>query len=129
MQQNPQLSPFKFFITLKNFSAQIHLFHFQTNSGFEHETLGKLYSDIESNIDTIFEAYMGCYGRFPIDEMPECEFKNYTDVDLYQYVSTIYMVVKEAHDHFELEEKVELVNILQDFLSILSKYKYLITMR
>lgn len=39
-----------------------HLAHFSTKSYAEHKALGKFYDDLIGKIDTIVEAYQGCYG-------------------------------------------------------------------
>ncbi len=43
----------------------VHLAHWSTNSGYHHEVLGTLYSDLISNLDSIVEAHMGNFNQVP----------------------------------------------------------------
>jgi len=57
-------------------SAQAKVFHWQTSSFAEHESLGEFYESFNDLMDKFIESYQGCYGRIMLG--CDMEVKPYT---------------------------------------------------
>jgi hypothetical protein len=109
-----------------NIRDQIKLYHWQTMSFSEHNSMDELVKKLDTNIDKFVEVYMGRYGRPYISET--MRVKNLT-------VSGIRIFIKKSSDW--LTEKLpsmlkktdtDLLNIRDEMLSNLNQVKYLLTL-
>lgn len=111
-----------FIATLLHSSTNAHFAHFSTDSYSKHKALGHYYEDILELVDSLAEAYMGCYEQiksFPSTyNMPK---------DPVKYMEALNKFVKDAR--IDLPQESQIQNIIDEIAqlidSTLFKLKFL----
>lgn len=114
---------------------QAKLLHWQTHSYSEHKALDKFFGSFVDLSDDLVESIMGKYGR-PNYSDSECSFTvaNYRNPEspdgLPDFISEIDQCYrKECSSAFSPEEDPEILNLIQEILSLIDKTKYLLTLK
>ena len=119
---------------LKNI-AQIKLLHWQTYSQVEHVYLDQLFNSMIELIDTLTESVMGKYGRPHLnDEERKMAIINYMNPEnpdgLPQFMENLDKCYRETcYSMFNEKDDSEILNIIQEILSLIDKTKYLLTLK
>jgi hypothetical protein len=121
-------------IVLRNL-IQIKLLHWQTHSFAEHEAFGDLFSQFDEMTDDLVESIMGKYGRPVLDDATSSfKIENYENPEnpdgLHPYLNDLYATfVNQVRNSFHPENDIEIINLIDDVLSMINKIKYLTTLR
>ena len=119
-------------IVLKDM-VQIKLLHWQTHSYSEHKALDKLFGSFIDQTDDLLESVMGKYGR-PELSKAECNIAiiNYSEPQkpdgLPIFMSKLYKCYAENCKAM-FEKDAEIINQIDEILSIIDKINYLLTLK
>lgn len=112
--------------TLLGFTAQIHIYHWQTRGYASHMALGGLYDGIADLGDAFVETYIGVNGGNRVDEaMLETVLLRF-DID--SVVSTIDSFESFLKSLDSTISNTDLLNIRDEMLALVHKTKYLLTL-
>ena len=110
-------------------TAQIKMFHWQTNSYAEHKALDLLFGSIVTLSDSLIETAMGKYGRPNLTQNSDIAISNYsTSEDLVKYMDYLFECFGlDCKEKFANDPGI--VSILDDMLAEIDKIKYLLTLK
>ena len=113
---------------LKNVS-QAKLLHWQTAKYSQHKALDELFESLIELGDELAESIMGKYGRPHLSQENLCiELFNY-DNNLSFFMDQLYECYREeCRCLFDDKKDSELINIIDEILSMVDKIKYLLTL-
>jgi DNA-binding ferritin-like protein len=104
--------------------AQIQLNHWQETRGFHHEIYGKFHSEISEKFDELVETFIGGNNNVaPLVSDSLFVLTNNMAVDT--LITQIKKFVGELHDAKEMQSHA-LQNVLDDILTLIDKYNYLL---
>lgn len=118
---------------LQNMS-QAKLLHWQSLRYGQHKALDELFEGIIDHGDNLAESIMGKYGRPVLSEKDLClnlhNYKNPETEDLYEFVDHLYKFYSEqAKSFFSPDKDPEIINILDEIISLIDKSQYLLTLK
>lgn len=113
---------------LKNMS-QAKLLHWQTPKYSQHKALDELFESLVDLGDELAESIMGKYGRPRLSgENLSIDLFNY-DNNLSSFMDHLYSCYKEdCRSLFDEKRDTELINLIDEILSMIDKIKYLLTL-
>ena len=125
-----QLTVLDFMIYSLNTVSQFHLYHFLTKDAQRHEALGEFYNNLNDEIDSFTEYFLGendIYGNVSAPLM----FRFETDPSLTNILSSI-----ESYDSYVLKirgildpiKEGSLIDAIDDIKELISKLKYKLKM-
>jgi len=115
--------------------AQTKLLHWQTESYSEHKALDKLFDKLVGLTDTLVESTMGKYGRPKLtDEERKITVDNYINPEdpdgLPDFMDSLDKCYRtECYPQFSESEDPEILNIIQEILSLVDQTKYLLSLK
>lgn len=109
--------------------TQIRYWHWQTDSYPIHQALGAFYDGLDSAVDDIAETAMRDDGRvdIKIDSITPNGFENIKDVAQIRESIHVYIEFIESVSE-KVEDRSELVNMLDEVKTLSSKTLYLLTL-
>lgn len=115
-------------------TAQTKLLHWQSKMYGQHKALDELYEGLSDLGDTLAETIMGKYGAPMLSDDELClklmNFKSPETGDLTEFMEHLYNCYHaECRAPFDPARDSEIVNILDEILSLVDKTKYLLTLR
>lgn len=113
---------------LKNIS-QAKLLHWQTPKYAQHKALDELFESLIELGDELAESIMGKYGRPHIsDENLSLRLFNYNN-NLSYFMDELYNCYRnECRCLFDENKDSELLNLIDEIISLIDKIKYLLTL-
>ncbi len=113
---------------LKNIS-QAKLLHWQTPKYSQHKALDELFESLTELGDELAESIMGKYGRPHIsDENLSLRLFNYNN-NLSYFMDELYNCYRnECRCLFDENKDSELLNLIDEIISLIDKIKYLLTL-
>lgn len=113
---------------LKNIS-QAKLLHWQTSKYAQHKALDELFESLIDLGDELAESIMGKYGRPHIsDENLSLKLFNYNN-NLSYFMDELYNCYRnDCRGLFDENKDSELLNIIDEIISLIDKIKYLLTL-
>jgi DNA-binding ferritin-like protein len=113
---------------LKNIS-QAKLLHWQTPKYSQHKALDELFESLIELGDELAESIMGKYGRPHIsDENLSLRLFNYNN-NLSYFMDELYNCYRnECRCLFDENKDSELLNLIDEIISLIDKIKYLLTL-
>jgi hypothetical protein len=113
---------------LKNI-AQSKLLHWQTPKYAQHKALDELFESLIELGDELAESIMGKYGRPHIsDENLSLRLFNYNN-NLSYFMDELYNCYRnDCRGLFDENKDSELLNIVDEIISLIDKIKYLLTL-
>ena len=113
---------------LKNIS-QAKLLHWQTPKYAQHKALDELFESLIELGDELAESIMGKYGRPHIsDENLSLRLFNYNN-NLSYFMDELYNCYRnDCRGLFDENKDSELLNIVDEIISLIDKIKYLLTL-
>lgn len=115
---------------LKN-ASQVKLFHWQTSSYAEHKALDKFFSNFLDLSDSLMESLMGKYGRPVLDtNSSTLEMTNYSSQNMDSFMDRMHECYsKEIKGGLDAKNDSELINIIDEILALITKTKYLLSLK
>lgn len=115
-------------------TAQAKLLHWQSAMYGQHKALDELFGGLIDLGDALAETIMGKYGRPSLNETELClKIKNFESPeagDLREFMNHLYTCYSsDCKTLFDASSDSEIVNILDEILSLIDKTKYLLTLR
>ena len=107
---------------------QIKVFHWQTEVGDAHKSLGEFYEDFADQLDELVEVVMGKYGRISVKStgspapLSDIESTNPT------FVLEKYVRLYEGYRNTTFSSDPEIQNIIDEVIARIHKLKYLLSM-
>jgi DNA-binding ferritin-like protein len=114
--------------------AQTKLLHWQSIRYGQHKALDELFSGIIELGDQLAETVMGKYGRPVLGEEDLClRMKNFEDAekgDLSEFMSHLYQCYSvDCRTIFDQSKDSEIINILDEILSLVDQTQYLLSLK
>lgn len=113
-------------LTLTN---QLHVFHWQTDSGWHHAKLGEAYAELDELTDRFVEVFMGKYGKITSKDGYSIQLDNITDTKPETFIDSNIKFLTEDVTKLVKPEDTDLLNIRDEMLGELNKLKYLLTQK
>jgi DNA-binding ferritin-like protein len=116
-----------FVSTLLTITNQLHIYHWQTTSGFHHDKFGEAYDNLDGLLDRFVEVFMGKNGRITSKEGFDLQLSNITEINPVDFINKMIDFLTNDLPKALKEEDTDLLNIRDEMLAELNKLKYLIT--
>jgi len=100
-----------------------HILHLQTSSYSEHKALNEFYDSWLDLSDQYIEIYQGTYGRIKITYKETIPLNVNNSTALLNSASSLIKVLRSKHP-----DNTGLNNILDEFLNLINKTNYLLTL-
>jgi hypothetical protein len=112
--------------------AQTKLLHWQSLKYGQHKALDELFNGLVESGDTLAESIMGKHGRPVLNEEDLClnlmNFKDPENLDLTEFTTSMYLFYStECKETFSSDS--EILNLLDEILSLIDQVKYLLTLK
>lgn len=119
------------FKKLLEFQAQLRVFHWQTLSFSEHSGAGTTYDSVDDIMDKLVESYQGYMKGERIKFGGQINIINYDEINTEEWLSGIIDVIEKLRESAENEFKgsSDLLNIMDELLGSVSKFKYLLSLK
>lgn len=114
----------EYFVSLMVFQIQLKVMHWGTDSYSQHKAYGKIYEQIDENLDSLVESYQGYHGR--IDFGCSCEIPSFNNVEVESWLTSIIECLTLLKE--ELKEP-DLQNIIDEIMASVSKLRYLLSLK
>jgi DNA-binding ferritin-like protein len=119
------------FRSLLEFHSQLRAFHWQTKSFPQHTSAGLTYDSVDDILDKLVEAYQGYMGDERIRFGGQLNLLDYEEVNAEKWLSNIESIIKQLRESTErvFKGSSDLLNIMDELLGAVSKFKYLLTLK
>jgi len=119
------------FRSLVEFHVQLKAFHWQTKSFSEHSGAGATYDSVDDILDTLVEAYQGYMKDERLRFGGQLNILDYEDVNTEEWLSGVINVIEQLRESTErvFKGSSDLLNIMDELLGAVSKFKYLLTLK
>jgi hypothetical protein len=109
--------------------SQAKLLHWQTSKYSQHKALDELFDSLIDLGDELAESVMGKYGRPHLSDDNLClRLFNYND-NLSYFMDNLYDCYRnECRGLFDENKDSELLNLIDEIISLIDKVKYLLTL-
>lgn len=108
--------------------AQLKVLHWQTKGFSRHEAFAKIRENLDDLMDEFVEQAMGQYGRFVLDdETNTIKLGNLSDLKPIQMAETICQALKQMSEQIDPQD-TNLLNLRDEILGLVQKFKYLLTL-
>lgn len=114
--------------TMLQMQNQYKIFHWQTTSYSQHNSLGSVYSSLSDKIDDFIEVYMGKYGRIIATNTFNLNLANLSSIDIIATTDTYINFLIGLSSQLDSSKDSDLLNIRDEILASLNKLKYLLTL-
>ena len=114
--------------------AQTKLLHWQSNFYGQHKALDGLLEGLIEHTDTLAESIMGKYGKPVLNEDQCClkihNFENPEKGDLKEFMEHLYKCYAiDCKSLLDPEADPELLNIVDEIISLVDQTRYLVSLR
>lgn len=106
---------------------QLRIFHWQSETYAQHKAFGEAYESLNDLIDDFIEAFMGRKGRIKAKITYNIELDNFTENHI-NYINDYISFLNNLTNELDPED-TDLLNIRDEMLQVLSKLKYLLTLK
>jgi DNA-binding ferritin-like protein len=104
--------------------AQLHIFHWLTRNGTEHEALGEFYEGLQEELDGFVERFMGKYGDLPEDtESFEFTFE-FSEEALKDIIMELDDLTSEVIQEFDETDDASVIDALVDIKELIDTLRY-----
>lgn len=118
-----------FIVRLLTLVNQLHIYHWQTESGWHHAKFGDAYGALDGLVDNFVEVFMGKHGKviskngFPLSlvNMSNKSAEEFIDENITYLTNELTSVIEE--------KDTDLLNIRDEMIAELNKLKYLISLK
>jgi hypothetical protein len=119
------------FRSLVEFHVQLKTFHWQTKSFSEHSGAGVTYDSVDEILDTLVEAYQGYTGDERLRFGGQLNILDYEQINTEEWLSGVITVIERLRESTEsvFKGSSDLLNIMDELLGAVSKFKYLLTLK
>ena len=119
------------FRSLLEFHAQLRAFHWQTKSFSEHTGAGATYDSVDDILDTLVESYQGYMKDERIRFGGQLNLLDYEEVNVEEWLSNVISIIEQLRESTErvFKGSSDLLNIMDELLGAVSKFKYLLTLK
>jgi len=114
--------------TMLQMQNQYKIFHWQTTSYSQHNSLGSVYSSLSDKIDDFIEVYMGKYGRIIASNTFNLSLNNLSNTDIIATTDSYINFLIGLSSQLDSSKDSDLLNIRDEILASLNKLKYLLTL-
>ena len=121
--------PMNFVSQLLTLTNQLHVFHWQTDSGWHHAKFGEYYDSLDDLVDSFVEVFMGKYGKVNSKDGFNIKLDNITDTKPEVFIDNTIKFLVEDITKLVKPEDTDLLNIRDEMLGELNKLKYLLTQK
>ena len=111
------------------FHQAAHVFHHDTTDGWEHDALGKLYTDLIDFKDDIPEKIMGYMGGKRISGFKSLPVPEYTSGCAMTLAKEIIDFAKKLEEYAEEKEYCDISNMAQSLSGLGAKTVYRLTLK
>jgi DNA-binding ferritin-like protein len=115
-------------LMLLEYQTQIKFLHWNTFGYSTHKSLGDLYDNLSSHIDTFTETMMGKYGRPQFPETFSLEFQKPESIEPLKYMNQISEYLISLNDILNPMADSDLLNMRDEMLADVNQTKYLLTL-
>lgn len=117
-------------ITLMQIQAQFRVLHWQTTTFSRHTAYGRIYGELEGNIDDFVEILMGKQGRFVFpEEGADIKLFNLKSLEINSFVGTILEFLLGLNEMLDSKKDSDLLNIRDEIMGGVNQLKYLLTLK
>jgi hypothetical protein len=117
-------------ITLVQIQAQFRVLHWQTTSFSRHTAYGKIYGELEGNIDDFVEILMGKQGRFDLpEEGADIKLFNLKSLEINSFIGTILEFLLGLSEKLDTKKDSDLLNLRDEIMANTNQLKYLLTLK
>jgi hypothetical protein len=117
-------------ITLVQIQAQFRVLHWQTTSFSRHTAYGKIYGELEGNIDDFVEILMGKQGRFDLpEEGADIKLFNLKSLEINSFIGTILEFLLGLSEKLDPKKDSDLLNLRDEIMANTNQLKYLLTLK
>jgi len=129
VEENPKHKYETVFKNILQNISQAKLLHWQTPKYAQHKALDELFDSLIDLGDELAESVMGKYGRPHLSEESLClRLFNYNN-NLSYFMDELYNCYRnECRCLFDENKDSELLNIIDEIISLIDKIKYLLTL-
>ena len=118
-----------FFVDMLRLRDQAHIYHWQTYSHSEHNSLEEYYEKYLDLIDDLAEIIMGALQERPSVEGISFELNDYSERNLQEYLLDAKSVFEEDAKEIIPEEYSEIHNKIEEVIEVIDKLSYMVTLR
>ena len=117
-------------ITLLQIQTQFRVLHWQTTSFSRHTAYGKIYGELEGNIDGFVEILMGKQGRFNLPEQgADIKLFNLKSLEINSFIGTILEFLLGLSEKLDPKKDSDLLNLRDEIMANINQLKYLLTLK
>lgn len=110
--------------SLVEFQVQVKVMHWGTESFAQHKATCDTYASLDAAIDALVESYQGYTGRIKIGG--QYTILNYEDMNLDPWLDS---AMEHTNALRGMIEYSDVLNLLDEILAILTKFKYLLSLK
>ena len=117
-------------IMLIQMQTQFRILHWQTTSYSRHNAYGRIYGELDGNIDDFVETLMGKQGRFELpNEGAELKLFNLKSLEINSFIGTILEFLMGLGETLDAKKDSDLLNIRDEIMGNVNQLKYLLTLK
>jgi hypothetical protein len=117
-------------IMLIQIQAQFRILHWQTTSFSRHTAYGRIYGELEGNIDDFVEILMGKQGRFELpEEGADVKLFNLKSLEINSFIGTILEFLLGLNETLDSKRDSDLLNIRDEIMGNINQLRYLLTLK
>jgi DNA-binding ferritin-like protein len=112
-----------------NLQSQIHILHWQTKSFAKHKAFDEIYEGLDSLVDDFIEIYQGKYGRIYLEGKAPLPLYDIDEESINSQIAGWIDTLEEGIPSLLSERDTDLLNLRDEVLALISKLKYLLTLK
>jgi hypothetical protein len=117
-------------MTLVQIQAQFRILHWQTTSYARHNAYGRIYDELDGNIDDFVETLMGKQGRFELpQEGADLKLFNLKTLEINSFIGTSLEFLLGLSEKLDARKDSDLLNIRDEIMGNINQLKYLLTLK
>lgn len=117
-------------IMLVQIQAQFRILHWQTTSYSRHNAYGRIYGELDGNIDDFVETLMGKQGRFELpEEGADIKLFNLKSLEINSFIGTVLEFLLGLSEALDAKKDSDLLNIRDEIMGNINQLKYLLTLK
>jgi hypothetical protein len=110
--------------------AQFRILHWQTTAYSRHNAYGRIYDELDENIDDFVETLMGKQGRFELpEEGADIKLFNIKSLEINTFIASILEFLMSLSEKLDARKDSDLLNIRDEIMGNINQLKYLLTLK
>lgn len=109
---------------LLNFTSQIKIYHWGTDSYAVHKASNRTYEDFSDKLDVFVECYQGYFPRIKFCQC--CKHLNLDELNVEEWIGETLGAINGLRS---MIQESDLLNILDELAGVLARFKYLLTLK